>query len=193
MVNTAGQRRSLVRRPRAEIKSKLVETTLRLLDDHDPDDLTSRQIASAANEHLRYIADFFGGQAGLLAATLPRAIEEAIPEISPGLAKDELPARIRKLVRLSAWLVHHQPTVFAGRAHRPLFDVVIDFHEKEYGLDRPTARLLTQRSLAGVYAYVLFGPLFDLQEGDFAAQVELTHTIANAVAEVQRRSNTTST
>jgi hypothetical protein len=171
----------------------LVEATLRLLDDHDPDDLTSRQIASAANEHLRYVADFFGGQAGLLAATLPRAIEEAIPEIAPGLTKDEVPARIRKLVRLTAWLAHHQPTVFAERAHRPLFDVVIDFHEKEYGLDRHTARLLTQRSLAGIYAYVLFGPLFDLQEGDFAAQVELTNTIANAVAEVQRRPNTAST
>ncbi|KRO35449.1 MAG: hypothetical protein ABR57_06120 [Acidimicrobium sp. BACL17 MAG-120924-bin0] len=181
------------RRPRAKIQDNLVEATLRLLDDHDPDDLTSRQIASAANEHLRYVADFFGGQAGLLAATLPRAIEEAIPEIAPGLTKDEVPARIRKLVRLSAWLAHHQPTVFAERAHRPLFDVVIDFHEKEYGLDRHTARLLTQRSLAGIYAYVLFGPLFDLQEGDFAAQVELTNTIANAVAEVQRRPNTAST
>ena len=184
---------SRARRPRAKIQDNLVEATLRLLDDHDPDDLTSRQIASAANEHLRYVADFFGGQAGLLAATLPRAIEEAIPEIAPGLTKDEVPARIRKLVRLTAWLAHHQPTVFAERAHRPLFDVVIDFHEKEYGLDRHTARLLTQRSLAGIYAYVLFGPLFNLQEGDFAAQVELTNTIANAVAEVQRRPNTAST
>ena len=186
-MSATSNRASRARRPRAEIQDNLVEATLRLLDDHDPNDLTSRQIASAANEHLRYIADFFGGQAELLAATLPRAIEDAISEISPSLAKDELPARIAKLVRLSAWLVHHHPAVFAKRAQRPLFDVVIDFHQKKYGLDRHTARLLTQRSLASVYAYVLFGPIFDLEDGDFAAHVELTHTIATAVAESQRK------
>ena len=93
-VNAADNQLRRVRRPRTEIQDNLIDAALRLLDDHHPDDLTSRQIASEAQEHLRYISDFFGSQAGLFAAALPRAINEAVTDITPSLPKDTPPPRI---------------------------------------------------------------------------------------------------
>lgn len=177
------------RTSREIVRQRLLDATLRLLDDHHPDELTSRQIAHAAGEHLRYIVDYYGSQIDLIAATLPVVIAEAMTTVSPELSKDEPPSALVKLVRLSAWLADHRPNLFIDLANRPLFDQVRTVYEQRYGLGTETSRLLTQRTLAGIYAFVLHKPLIGVEDGDFAAHVALNHEIAIALSQSPRNSD----
>ena len=177
------------RTSREVVRQRLLDATLRLLDDHQPDELTSRQIAQAAGEHLRYIADYFGSQIDLIAATLPAVVADALTTVSPEQAKDEPPPALVKLVRLSAWLADHRPNLFVDLNDRPVFDRVKAVYEQQYGLETEISRLLAQRTLAGIFAFVLHRPLIGAEDGDFAAHVALNHEIAIALARSPRNSD----
>lgn len=155
---------------------KLIDSVLKLLLDQRPDELTSLQISGHANTHVRYLADFFGGQGGLFLAAYPLAVKAASSKIFTW-QNDELPVEVRRLVNLWVWLSQNMPEAVLGRPEGDIFDVMSLQYQTAFGIEKEEARLLAQQTLGSVISYVLIGKN-TTRPGDYAKQVALHRKIA---------------
>jgi AcrR family transcriptional regulator len=167
------------RTPRHEARQNVLNATLELLTERDPEQITVRDIAERSGHHHRFIQDWFGGKANLFA--------EAFQEINAEIAQmigfegdvstgpDPL---IVRSVRLMNWLVANDPSSVTGERMRPVVNRVQNMYQDRFGIDADTARLLAQRMMFIMTGVVLFKDVFGVAEIDLPKQVALEFDIA---------------
>jgi AcrR family transcriptional regulator len=155
---------------REVVKARIIESTLQLLLDQSPADLTLRQIAQHAKCHHPDIATYFGGKLGLYKELLAIVAEViATRGLPPTFAKPS--AELVRLVRLTAWLDEQDPTFFINASERVIRDALTN-------LPINVAQLLGQRLMALVLTAVLHPGSIGLQEQQFSEHFALEIKIA---------------
>lgn len=147
-------KRSYVRQ--AEIKERIVETTLRLLLTRDPESLTIREIAAHAKTHHRYIPDYFGGKGPLLAEVFPLASAAIVGIVEEGTFKTFPSPELVRMIRLVSWLAVNEPSWFRTRKNGRVLEAVTAYYQNTYGLNDANARHMAQKLVAAVVVSVLY-------------------------------------
>ena len=167
------------RTPRHEARRNVLQATIELLAERDPDQITVREIAERAGHHHRFIQDWFGGKTSLFV--------EAFQEINTELAEridfnrpnptgpDPLVVRA---VRLMNWLVANDPASVTGERMRPVINRIQHMYQDRFGVDPDTARLLAQRMMCIMSGMVLFQDVFAIESLDVPRQLQLEFEIA---------------
>lgn len=170
------------RTPRHEARQNVLNATLELLAERDPDQITVRDIAERAGHHHRFIQDWFGGKSHLFA--------EAFQEINVHVAQmidfertstDGPDPMIIRSVRLMNWLVANDPSLVTGERMRPVITRVQNMYQDRFGIEPETARLLAQRMMFLITGVVLFKDVFGFAEMDIPQQVALEFDIARSL------------
>jgi len=162
---------------REVVKARIIESTLQLLLDQSPADLTLRQIAQHAKCHHPDIATYFGGKLGLYKELLPIVAEViATRGLPPTFAKPS--AELVRLVRLTAWLDEQDPSYFRNASERVLRDALTNMYVRQFNLPLDVAQLLGQRLMALVFTAVLHPGSIGMQEQEFSKHLALEIKIA---------------
>ncbi len=170
---------SRTRTPRHEARQNVLNATLELLRDHDPESITVRDIAERSGHHHRFIQDWFGGKTHLFA----EAFQELNVEIAGMITFDVSGAsypneNIVKSVKLMNWLTANDPALVTGERMRPVVTRVQNMYQDRFGIDPSTARLLAQRIMFLVTGVVLFAEVFGLENVDIPQQMALEFDMA---------------
>ena len=162
---------------REVVRARIIESTLHLLLDQSPADLTLRQIAQHAKCHHPDIATYFGGKLDLYKELLPMVAEViATRGLPPTFAKPS--AELVRLVRLTAWLDEQDPAYFRNASERVLHDGLTNIYVKQFNLPIDVAQLLGQRLMALVFTAVLYTGAIGVQEQQFSEHLALEIKIA---------------
>ena len=162
---------------REVVRARIIESTLQLLLNQSPDDLTLRQIAQKANCHHPDIAKYFGGKLDLYKELLPSVVQViAARGLPQTFAKP--PAELVRLVRLTAWLDVQDPAYFRNTSERVLRDALTNMYVRQFNLPIDVAQLLGQRLMALVLTAVLHPGSIGLQEQQFSEHFALEIKIA---------------
>lgn len=160
----------------------LQEAALELLIDHDPNGLTIREIAESAGVHHRYIPDYFGGKAELLASIYPIAIDEAVNVFKWPMTHKIVGPTVIRVARLAIWLSTNHP---AGVPHteRKLFHRLQAIMSDSYHLDSATAALVAERLIASVIMIAAFPDVISPGPVDLEAHMALEVKIVSLLAQ----------
>lgn len=157
---------------RDEVEKRLKASTLELLLDLAPDDLTLRQIAEKSECHHPNISTYFGSKAGLFEAVFPLAAAAIVQTNIPALFVQPSKELVR-LVRLAAWLENNSADFFHQLSERPLLDVLTAIYTDRFKINEADALRLSQRLIALMMGAILYPSAIGLQSHDFAQQFEL--------------------
>ena len=181
------EKRSYVRQ--AEVKNRIVLSTLELLKSVDPEALTIREIAAHANTHHRYIPDYFGGKAQLLMQVAPIVRDELVEKIQSFSIEDFPSPELVMFVKLVGWLSINAPSDATGIFNGELLDTLPNLYVGGYGIEPVTARLMAKRMMAGVFSMVMFPRAMFLEEGDPQRLFQLEQRVSIALVEMMRNDN----
>ena len=161
---------------RTEVMNRIIDTTLDLLLEKSPEDLTIRDIAAAAQCHHPNIPSYFGGKTELMLAVLPRALSDITfePEIL-----DPAPPRSVRAVRLYLWLIKNSSRVPTGR---PLLQNLINNYMSS-GLDEQTAELMAQRRVSSMITLIAFPEILRIDPVQFARHNEFDKRITKLLSD----------
>jgi AcrR family transcriptional regulator len=97
------------RRTREEGMELLINAAFELVRQNSPDDISIRQIASLANVHHRFIAEWFGGKAQLLLIVHSRNADNilGLTESVNSMKKPQVILVITQQIQLSLWLMRN--------------------------------------------------------------------------------------
>ena len=166
---------------REVVRARIIESTLQLLLDQSPADLTLRQIAQHAKCHHPDIAMYFGGKLGLYKELLPFVAEIiATRGLPPTFAKPSI--ELVRIVRLTAWLDEQDPDYFKNASERVIRDALTNIYVQRFNLPIDVAQLLGQRLMALVFTAVLHPGSIGLQEQQFSEHFALEIKIAQLLA-----------
>jgi AcrR family transcriptional regulator len=172
----------------ADVKERIVESTLALLLTRDPEALTIREIATHANTHHRYIPDYFGGKGPLLAQVLPlttAAITGIVNEGSPA----SFPSKeLTRIIRLTAWLAVNEPSWFRTRTSGMVLETVTEFYAKVYGLNEDNAHHMAQKLVGSAITAVLYPEIIRFSRSQNAEFAETDRVVAEFLANTQKAS-----
>jgi AcrR family transcriptional regulator len=175
-------------RSRTETMNLLRAATLELLETINPNDLTIRDIADRAGVYHRYVPDYFGGKAELLADVYPTVQAQAAEGISP-LDGDTLRPEIIRLAHLAVWLSQHRdggvPT-----ENRAIMKQLKSTFTTGLGLDDTTSALLAQRLMAGVITIAAFPDVVSEEPIDIAAHRALELKLLQLLVQDAQQHNT---
>ncbi len=161
--------------------ANLIDATIELLAERPVDRITVRDVGERAGHHHRFVAAWFGGKAGLLAAVFEHMLR-ALPQPGQTLTESgDIHPRARQAVHVLNWLVANHPETFADRTETPLVDAVAAAYGA-LGLGESDARLLAQLIVAAAAGFVLFGGVLGLQPGDLARLYELQMRMVGLIA-----------
>lgn len=166
---------------RDEVEKRLKASTLELLLDLAPDELTLRQIAEKSQCHHPNIPTYFGSKAGLLEAVFPLAAVAIAQTNIPALFVQPSKELVR-LVRLAAWLENNSADFFHRRPGRPLVNALSEIYSSRFKINETDAHLLSQRLAALMMGAILYPAAIGLQSHDFARQFELEMRIVQHLA-----------
>ena len=170
----------------ADVKERIVASTLKLLLTRDPDALTIREIATHAKTHHRYIPDYFGGKGPLFAEVLPLASAEIVGIVQEG-SPEKFPSKeLKRMIRLMAWLSTNEPAWFKNRTLGQVLDVVTEYYRSTYGLDPVMARQMGQRLVSAVVTAVLFPEVVMFHRDQTRPFLDLDREIAQFLAKKQK-------
>ena len=155
---------------RTEVMNRIMDTTLDLLLEKSPDDLTIRDIAAAAHCHHPNIPSYFGGKTELMLAVLQRALSDITFE--PEFLDPAQPRSVRA-VRLYLWLIKNSSLAPTGR---PLLQNLINNYMSS-GLDEQTAELMAQRRISSMITLIAYPEILGLNPVQFARHVEFDERI----------------
>lgn len=178
------EKRTYVRQ--ADVKERIVASTLKLLLTRDPESLTIREIATHAKTHHRYIPDYFGGKGPLLAEVLPlttTTISGIVNEGSPATFPSK---ELTRIIRLTAWLAVNEPSWFRTRSSGMVLETVIEFYVNVHGLNEENARHMAQKLVSSAITAVLYPEIIRFDRSQTAAFVETDTAIAGFLASKQK-------
>ena len=156
---------------REVVRARIIESTLQLLLDQSPADLTLRRIAQHAKCHHPDIAMYFGGKLGLFKELLPFVAEIiAARGLPPTFEKPSI--ELVRLVRLTAWLDEQDPDYFKNASERVIRDALTNIYVQRFNL--PIDAL--------VFTAVLHPGSIGLQEQQFSEHFALEIKIAQLLA-----------
>lgn len=158
-------------RTRAETMNLLRAATIELLDTTNPQDLTIREIADRAGVFHRYVPDYFGGKAELLADIYPTMQAKAVSGVAP-LAGDSIRPEMIRFAQLAIWLSQNRDSGIPS-GPRLLLDQVVSTFTNDLNLDTTTALLLAQRLFAGVITIAAFPDIVGDEPINITAHREL--------------------
>ena len=145
--------------------------TLELLETISPADLTIRDIADRAGVFHRYVPDYFGGKAELLADIYPTLQAQAAAGLAPLEGNTIRPEMIR-FARVAVWLSQNRDAGIP-KGHRPIIDQLVATLTNDANLDAATSLLLSQRLMAGVITIAAFPDVVGDEPIDVAAHRDL--------------------
>lgn len=166
---------------RDEVEKRLKITTLELLLDLPPDDITVRQIAEKSECHHPNIATYFGSKAGLYEAIFPLAAEAIAQTNIPALFVRPSKELVR-LVRLAAWLESNSADYFHQLSERPLLTALSMIYTDRFKINEADAHLLAQRLVALMMGAILYPSVIGLQSHEFEQQFNLEMRIMQHLA-----------
>jgi AcrR family transcriptional regulator len=166
---------------RDEVEKRLQASTLELLLDLPPDDITLRQIAEKAECHHPNIPTYFGSKAVLFEAVFPGAVAAIAASNIPSSFRQPSKELIR-LVRLAAWLEHNSVDFFDQRPGRPLLKTLSDIYISRFNVNELDAHLLSQRLVALMMGAILYPSTIGLQSDEFMQQFDLEMRIVQHLA-----------
>lgn len=178
------EKRSYVRQ--ADIKERIVKTTLRLLLTRDPESLTIREIAAQANTHHRYIPDYFGGKGPLFAEVLPLTTAVITGIVNEGSPATFPSKELTRIIRLTAWLAVNEPLWFRTRSSGMVLETVTEFYVAVHGLNEENARHMAQKLVSSAITAVLYPEIIRFDRSQTAAFVETDTVIAEFLASKQK-------
>ena len=178
------EKRSYVRQ--ADIKERIVKTTLRLLLTRDPESLTIREIAAQANTHHRYIPDYFGGKGPLFAEVLPLTTAVITGIVNEGSPATFPSKELTRIIRLTAWLAINEPLWFRTRSSGMVLESVTEFYVAVHGLNEENARHMAQKLVSSAITAVLYPEIIRFDRSQTAAFVETDTVIAEFLASKQK-------
>jgi AcrR family transcriptional regulator len=155
-------------------------SALELLTTVNPDDLTIREIAEHADVFHRYIPDYFGGKAELLADIYPAVVEQATLSLTP-FSDSTIRPEVIRTARLAIWLSANRDEGLP-RIERSLITTLIATLTSRAGLEEPTATLMAQRMMAGVIVLAVFPDVVSDGPIDISAHRELERRIISLLA-----------
>ena len=155
-------------------------SALDLLETVNPDDITIREIAEHAGVFHRYIPDYFGGKAELLADVYPTVAEQAALSLAPFNGTEIRPEVIRT-ARLAIWLSANRDEGVPS-IERSLITSLITTLTSQARLDEPTATLMAQRMMAGVIVLAVFPDVVSDTPIDTSAHRKLENRIIGLLA-----------
>jgi len=170
----------------ADVKQRIVESTLALLLTRDPEALTIREIATHANTHHRYIPDYFGGKGPLLAEVLPLTTAVMSGIINEGLLANFPSKELTRIIRLTAWLAVNEPTWFRTRTSGMALETVTEFYVNVYGLNEDNARHMAQKLVGSAITAVLYPEIIRFDRRQTAEFVETDRVIAEFLVSTQK-------
>jgi AcrR family transcriptional regulator len=168
-------------RTRSETMDLLRASALELLATIDPEALTIREISDHAGVFHRYIPDYFGGKAELLADIYPTAREQAGGGLTL-LNGDGIRPEVIRLARLAVWLSANRDTGVPADG-RPLTQSLVVTLTEQTGLDDKTALLIAQRVMAGVIVLAAFPDVISNEPIDVTAHRDLELRIVRLLAQ----------
>ena len=169
-------------RTREQTMDLLRESAIQLLERVDPEDLTIREISDNAGVYLRYIPDYFGGKAELLADVYPSILRRASGpmDLKAAVIKPEFVSA----ARLAIWLSANRPDGVPETDH-PIYAAIIKAINQLTSLDEATAQLLAERLIASVVVLAAFPDVIKREPVDITAHVELERRIIRLLAQDQ--------
>ena len=178
------EKRSYVRQ--ADIKERIVKTTLRLLLTRDPESLTIREIAAQANTHHRYIPDYFGGKGPLFAEVLPLTTAVITGIMNEGSPATFPSKELTRIIRLTAWLAINEPLWFRTRSSGMVLESVTEFYVAVHGLNEENARHMAQKLVSSAITAVLYPEIIRFDRSQTAEFVKTDTAIAEFLASKQK-------
>lgn len=157
----------------------MLNATIELLNERDPESITVRDIAERSGHHHRFIQDWFGGKTNLFAEVFQEMNVEIAGMINFDRSDSGTPdPLIVRSVRLMNWLIANDPTSVTGERMRPVVTRVQNMYQDRFGIEPDTARLLAQRMMFIMTGVVLFADVFGMEQIDIPQQVALEFDIA---------------
>jgi AcrR family transcriptional regulator len=150
----------------------IMESAMQLLLTHRPEELTIRQITASAGLHHRYIPDYFGGKAELLAAIYGQVAQEAADAVTFPFAAGGIDPNIIRMARLAVWLSANHPDGVPS-TERPLRKKILPLLREQFGLDEDVADLIFERLIASVLVLAAFPDVLGPDPIDVKKHVEL--------------------
>jgi len=169
-------------RTREQTMDLLRESAIQLLERVDPEDLTIREISDNAGVYLRYIPDYFGGKAELLADVYPSILRRASGPMD--LKATVIKPEFVSAARLAIWLSANRPDGVPETDH-PIYEAIIKAINQLTSLDEATAQLLAERLIASVVVLAAFPDVIKREPVDITAHVELERRIIRLLAQDQ--------
>jgi AcrR family transcriptional regulator len=151
-----------------------------LLNTVNVNDLTIREIAEHAGVFHRYIPDYFGGKAELLADVFPAVIEQARAGLDL-FNSDTIRPEVIRLARLAVWLSVNRDEGVPS-VERPFSTTLITALTGQAGLDEPTATIYAQRIIASVIVLAAFPDVIAYAPIDIGAHTKLERRIIGLLA-----------
>lgn len=178
------KRRTYVRQ--ADVKERIIETTLRLLLTRDPESLTIREIAAQAKTHHRYIPDYFGGKGPLFAEVLPLTTEVIAGIVNEGSPATFPSKELTRIIRLTAWLAVNEPSWFRTRSSGMVLETVTEFYVNVHGLNEENARHMAQKLVSSAITAVLYPEIIRFNRSQTAGFVETDTALAEFLVSKQK-------
>jgi len=175
-------------RSRTETMNLLRAATLELLETINPNDLTIRDIADRAGVYHRYVPDYFGGKAELLADVYPIVQAQAAAGLAP-LDGDTLRPEIIHLAHLAVWLSQNRDSG-VPTGSREIAEQLMSTFTTGLGLDDTVALLLAQRLMAGVITIAAFPDVISDKPIDIAAHRALELKLLQLLVQDAQQHNT---
>ena len=175
-------------RSRTETMNLLRAATLELLETINPNDLTIRDIADRAGVYHRYVPDYFGGKAELLADVYPIVQAQAAAGLAP-LDGDTLRPEIIHLAHLAVWLSQNRDSGVPTES-REIAEQLMSTFTTELGLDDTVALLLAQRLMAGVITIAAFPDVISDKPIDITAHRALELKLLQLLVQDAQKHNT---
>jgi AcrR family transcriptional regulator len=157
------------RTSRDDGRRNVLQATIELLDERDPDAITVRDIGERAGHHHRFVQDWFGGKAALFlevlhatAAELAEAMDLGGYQVNP-----EPNQVVIRAVKLTNWLTANAPDQMTGDRMRPMVTRLEHFFQDRFGVESPDSKLLAQHAMLVITGFVLFRDAYGLEPTDY--------------------------
>jgi AcrR family transcriptional regulator len=174
------------RTPRAAGMEHMVAATLRLLQDHSPDQITVRDVADASGHHHRFVQAWFGGKVGLFRAAFEGMLQDAAGRIQrPFVPTEGFRKDLRAAVGLMNWMMAADPGALDSPRPTPIIDQIATIYREDFSLDDDVARLMALRVVGVAISAMLFAGPMGIRPGDVPALTTLELELAQLLSKAR--------
>ncbi len=161
-----------------------MDSAMQLLLTQRPEELTIRQITASVGLHHRYIPDYFGGKAELLAAIYGQVAQEAADAVTFPFAAGGIHPNIIRMARLALWLSANHPDGVPP-TERPLQEKTTVILREQFGFNEEDAYFFFERLVASVLVLAAFPDVLGPNPVDMEKHIALELRILTMYATSQ--------